>query len=253
MIISRKHRFVFVHNPKAAGSAIRKALEPYHDDDMKFWHQTHLSALDRVVDAAHLTLKDLKAINPELFYGNYKFFTVVRNPYERFLSSLAEFTRQHPEYKADSLDDWMDRYMDETNFRFNWKFVHFCPQHFFVLRTSQGIYLKHQNLGLVWEDLTKLLLGAEHAAIELPKVRVRPDAQTGFAETKVEHLSERALSKINRIYHTDFETLGFEKIGPTDTGQTHYERVNGIHSPFLPVPPIENCTEGERIAHRQKH
>ena len=128
MIISHKHRFVFIHNPKVAGSAVRKAIEHLHDDPTVYWHQQYVPELERVVDASHLTLNDLKICRPDL--AGYTFFGFHRDTFKRYASAYYEHCRQHlAPAGLTQINKWSDLVADETNFRFNWKYVHFCPQH----------------------------------------------------------------------------------------------------------------------------
>lgn len=259
MIVSHKHKFVFLHNPKVAGSAIRKALEPFHDDDHTYWHQQWFEHLDRVCDAAHLTYHDLSRVDSRIIHNGYTFLAVVRNPYKRFISSVAEFLRQHPEENFNNfvLDEWVMRNMDETNFRFNWKYIHFCPQHYFVPPTTeagrtmeQSFVARHEKLDATWKTfLTHAFSKDGHGPeVELPKVRVRPDQDIG-----VRSLSPYVISQVNRVYRKDFERFGYEMLGPEQEPGSHFERVNGIHSPHLTAPEYERCTVGEQIAYRQQY
>ncbi len=73
MIISDRHRFVFVHVPKSAGTSIRAALAPFAD-----------RASAASPDTTHETLPSLLTRHPQLT-THFK-FAVVRNPWERLVS-----------------------------------------------------------------------------------------------------------------------------------------------------------------------
>jgi hypothetical protein len=73
MIISDRHRFVFVHVPKSAGTSIRAALAPFAD-----------GGAAASPDTTHETLPALLARHPQLTM-HFK-FAVVRNPWERLVS-----------------------------------------------------------------------------------------------------------------------------------------------------------------------
>lgn len=249
MIISHKHKFVFVHNPKAAGSAIRMALEHLHDDEMKFWHQGFVPELDRVVDLAHLTFKELLAIRPQC--QNYLVFGVVRDPYERFVSGLQEHMRQHS-VSINKIDDWIHRCMDETNFRYNWKYVHLCPQHYFFDGAKYPTIMTHSVVGWRWEQFRRdMALTMAMDIRELPTTRVRPDS----GKLSVSDLSKYAIGAIEYFYQYDFRAFGYNVTHGDSISKylDHHERVNGIHSPYLSPPMLEHMTEGEQKAYTQKH
>lgn len=254
MIISHKHKFVFIHNPKVAGSAIRQVLQHLHDDDINFWHQGFLPELDRVVDLAHLTWRDLLLVRPEV--ENYEVMVVMRDPYARFVSAVEECVRQHSIYLGNSgnLDEWIVEHFDESNFRWNWKYIHLCPQHYFVPPTGTTWLLKHETLSEEWPSFQEQMATKGVTIADLPQgVRVRPDIP---GRLKADNLTEFALSVINIFYSKDFQ-LGYEKRGSPNKivsgALDHHERVNCIHSPYLPAPDFMTLTPGEQIAWTERY
>lgn len=254
MIISHKHKFVFLHNPKVAGTAIRQVLESLHDDDTNFWHQGFVPELDRVTDLAHLTWREIRRIRPEV--EDYESMVVVRNPYKRFLSGLQEHWRQHgcemPHTGTEQIDSWLENHADETNFRWNWKYIHLCPQHYFVPPTGTTWVLKHETLNTDWLAFQRSMAEKGVEIGNLPVgVRARPDVPGTLT---VDNLSDFAIEVLNNIYHHDFKSLDYPRIGTDQSSKLpawdHYERVNGIHNPYLPAPDKETLTDGERIAYR---
>ncbi len=81
MIISQSKKFIFVHNPKAAGTSIQQALLPW--DDGK-----HLKARTK-----HETLTELRN-RTTLDLSTFIIFGFVRNPWDRF-SSFFCFLKKH--------------------------------------------------------------------------------------------------------------------------------------------------------------
>lgn len=131
MIVSDRHRFVFIHNPKCAGTSLRQALAPYDDRGGRYWGFAEHAG--RRVDLAHLTLSDLEGYPDFLLLAEYFVFTVVRHPLDRALSAYREFiTKGYLGFPADGPDDFVLRYLDADRARFDFRFVHFCPQHHFT-------------------------------------------------------------------------------------------------------------------------
>ncbi|WP_425102252.1 hypothetical protein [Tropicibacter sp. S64] len=95
MIISHKHRFVFFHNPKAGGTSIRRAMEPFHDIGFGLWHADPAQTRGVTVDRAHLGIDEFAGYYPELWaqVRDYDLFCLVRDPQRRFLSSVSEYCR----------------------------------------------------------------------------------------------------------------------------------------------------------------
>lgn len=251
MIISQKHRLIFSHNPKVAGSAVRQVLSDLHDYPISFWHQAWFDELDRVVDAAHVPIHDLGKLVP---INQYRILTLVRDPYSRFMSSIAEHCRQHSvdlRKDPDYMNYWVKSIMDESNFRFNWKYIHFCPQHYFCgdrrpHGQPQNIIIAFDDPELGWSSVCEFLQREFNIqAGDLPFVRPSSDYQNKF---QVSDLDDTSIDLINHVYWKDFETLGFYKMrGSKDSTfvASHYERVNSIHSPNIDLVPRDTLNDGE--------
>lgn len=81
MIISLSKKFIFIHNPKTAGSSVQKALQFWDDGKhlkRKTKHETFLQLKERDV----------------LDLSNFFIFGFVRNPWDRF-SSFFHFLKKH--------------------------------------------------------------------------------------------------------------------------------------------------------------
>jgi hypothetical protein len=156
MIISHKHKFVFIHNPKAAGSSIRKSLQHLHDHDYEFWEHKYVPLLGRVVDSAHLTLNEIAARYPQL--SGYSFFVVVRDPVSRLVSSIKEYNKQHASsvFYSEKVDTTVLKDLTFTNIRFDWKYVHFCPQHFYFKPDKELKYYYRNLKAFKLENLLEL-------------------------------------------------------------------------------------------------
>lgn len=106
MIISDRHRFIFVHIPKCAGTSVRGALQPYDDSGGRFdQHVGEDPAFGRV-DFTHLPLDLLAAMFPEDYakFADYASFCVVRDPFQRFPSAVAQHVKMYRGKLLASLD-----------------------------------------------------------------------------------------------------------------------------------------------------
>ena len=81
MIVSHKHRLIFTHIPKNAGTSIRQWL------------------VQHVPDAREMP-RTLKHDTPHHVHGHsdYTYFAVVRNPYDRLLSHYNFHIEKHAQY-----------------------------------------------------------------------------------------------------------------------------------------------------------
>jgi hypothetical protein len=82
MIVSHRHKLVFTHIPKNAGTSIRR------------WLEAHVPDAEKQPDAA-------KHMTPHHVHSQHKGYTnfaVVRNPYDRLLSHYHFDTERHAQY-----------------------------------------------------------------------------------------------------------------------------------------------------------
>lgn len=96
MILSDKHRFAFLHNPKVGGTSVRATIEHLHDAPVSFWGSDPDQPAT-LLDRAHLGLDEIAQHYPALWdrMRGYKLFCLYRDPEGRFFSSLAEYSKLH--------------------------------------------------------------------------------------------------------------------------------------------------------------
>lgn len=244
MLISRKHSFAFIHNPKAAGSAIRAALSPFCEKPQEFWHQGYLKGLDRVVDLAHLDAYERKHCPglPSLDCFD-TVFMVIRDPILRFLSAFSEHCRQHERWI--DVNQFVLTEMTFGNIQADWKYIHFRPQHMFRKRGEGTRVYSHHSLQDTWPDLCRSLVGE---VIELKNVRQDPGTQP-----EVQDLSREALERLTMLYWSDYQSVCSQYdilVQPRSDG-SHEQNMVFIHTPSLYkyVDP-SLLSKGELIAYQ---
>lgn len=113
MLISYKHRFLFVHIAKTGGTSIRKALRPYRWGWPYSAPLALVSAMSQMTRPRHILgikfPRHAKAIAakemlPTDFYDSLFKFTVVRNPWDLQVSSYHHLKREHPQLMTDIPD-----------------------------------------------------------------------------------------------------------------------------------------------------
>jgi hypothetical protein len=99
MIISSKHRFIFVAVPKTGTHSVRRALREHmgHDDLEqvrlfvdKLFPWPELARLEH----GHISLSQVRPFVGEEDFGSFFKFAFVRNPFDRFVSYCAFMTRE---------------------------------------------------------------------------------------------------------------------------------------------------------------
>ncbi len=103
MIISYRHRFIFVHIYKTAGNSIRKALEPHaykpgslRPSNWSTWLTTPPRLILRQPPPKHIGAADLRDLLPPGLFEDFFTFAFVRNPWS-WQVSLYHYLLKHRE------------------------------------------------------------------------------------------------------------------------------------------------------------
>jgi hypothetical protein len=95
MIINDTYKFVFVHIPKCAGTYVRNFLQPYDETGGFFTAKvSNFPSLGKL-NFVHMPLFVLREHFPAEYQKirSYRSFALVRDPVQRFPSSMAEFLK----------------------------------------------------------------------------------------------------------------------------------------------------------------
>jgi len=216
MIVSHRHEFVFIHNPKCAGTSFRTHIEQYHDDTTTFWDITRDAYLGVALDYAHLRLWELQLCHGRLLerLRQYRSVVFVRNPFRRMLSALAQHIGAYrPEFDLDG-QDWAGRQrafrrvIDELTFErimTDFRYVHFSPQHWFVALPGDDL---PWTIVPISEEPQSILPGFD--ALGLP--RMEPLRKNIALNPDASFLGDpRLRSFVRTFYAADFDL--FERLG----------------------------------------
>lgn len=144
MIVSSARNFIFIHNPKAAGTAFRSAIAPHHDHPTQFWGIVPNAYFNAPVDLAHLRAWELPVVAPDVFAAldTNTSLAFLREPLPRFLSACAEHFRDfHPNARFNRWGPFGKRLLIhrlirsgriQAGVRSDPSYVHFSPQHWFT-------------------------------------------------------------------------------------------------------------------------
>jgi hypothetical protein len=149
MLISPKHRFVFVHIPKCAGTSVRHQLRACDPDHIFLGRPGDHPVLGRI-DYAHIPLAQLRAHFPEHYASlrDFEAFALVRDPLDRFGSALRQIMWQYekrpmtlipPEELRTQTLRMLDRIATEID----------APSHPYIFFARQSDYLFDQGAQIV--------------------------------------------------------------------------------------------------------
>lgn len=115
MPISIKNKLIFIHIPKTAGSSILKRMTE-NDSNIIFRCDNHKDIFVGNCDyhQIHYTYKEINEACPkiDLNISDYKIFTIVRNPYYRFLSTVIYNLKYDNKNMLSSIQDYIEDILD---------------------------------------------------------------------------------------------------------------------------------------------
>jgi len=144
LIVSNGRKFVFLHNPKAAGTAFRSAIAMHHDYPTMFWGVVHHPSVNCEIDLAHLRAWELPVVAPEVFAAldDFTGLVFVRDPLPRFLSACAEhfrnfrpdegFSQRRPETQRRLICRLIRTDLTTAAVHGDHRYIHFSPQRWFT-------------------------------------------------------------------------------------------------------------------------
>jgi len=98
MIISFRHKFIFVAIPKTATQAVRHSLRPHlapNDWEQAIFSEPRFFPVQALADIGHghLSVQDVRPFLPGDHWDDFFSFAFVRNPFDRFISFCAFYQK----------------------------------------------------------------------------------------------------------------------------------------------------------------
>lgn len=200
MIVNDTHRFVFVHVPKCAGSTVRRRLRHLDETGGKFGTPYGSHPDLGSIDMGHIPLFVLRRHFPEEYekVREYAAFALVRDPFDRFPSSLSQRFNMYGESPMRRVSeaeireeiDGVIRFLEDRADARSYlpaEYIHFQRQVDFIL--DQGMRVVDRVYGT--DQVNRLIDDiAARAGAALPEAEerinesmvFRSDAARGFVE-----------------------------------------------------------------------
>lgn len=150
MLINVKDRIILLHNPKTGGRFRGNVC------GNKYYHTPSIELKKDIRNVSHVSYEELRKAMPDTF-GMYKIFTVVRNPYDRFVSAVNFcFDNVLTEYGLEkSIDNALSIIeKNETGILFSLEKPWFSPQSLYIGENVE--ILKYESIE-DWGRLSRML------------------------------------------------------------------------------------------------
>jgi hypothetical protein len=222
MILSHKHKLIFIHIGKTGGTSIEDALCQLLDlnwEDTKY-HKDVLNNIGKLnytpwwirgrdyagrINCKHITASDLKHIVGDEIWNEYFKISFVRNPYDKLLSEYSMFT-QFEEFKDHPWNKYAT-YQDFLKAVFHGKErIGSNPYHHFLTDQKGDLlvdfYGKFETLQKDFDKICEML-GLNK--MQLPNKR--PTKHKSYES----YYSPDAMEMVYRINKKDFQLLKYPK------------------------------------------
>jgi hypothetical protein len=201
MLISNKHKFIFVKNRKVAGSTFEKLIFPHlGPDDVCTGSPTdNTPRLNEVTGAGHMSSEEIRTIYPKQWNDYYK-FAIERNPWDKCVSAFKWHAIIKPHITG----------VRENDFKLYLK--HQQP----LLPTDWSSYTKDNVIAtdtvFTVENISKLYdVMRERFKIDIPEEIYY---NTKLKQTKREHYShyydDESREIVERLFQNEIKTFGYE-------------------------------------------
>ena len=184
-------RFIFIHVPKTAGSAIHIHLKDSYD--LKGGARE-----DPIPDLHHKKIKDI--LNENADYKNYFKFCVVRNPFARLLSGYKDFRYQRGLINVDFNEFVCNELIQ--NFSND---VHFIPQHNFTHINDEVVVDKIVR----YENLNEITNCFEKCGIPFEGLGLHRESQIPNEPYKI-YYNNSTIKIVEDFYGKDLELLDYK-------------------------------------------
>ena len=220
MILSTSHRFIFVHVPKTAGTALTAALEPYGVTGTRTALRRLIRRLplreapERAYFRKHETAMAIRAKIGAQDYDKFSKFSVVRNPFDHAVSHFEYLKEFRNAQKAAAFARMS--FAEYLHYRTTARGL-FVPA-FAVLPDQAHFLVDGAGRLLVNRVLHFETLAADVALLEkdlgLPQVamqRVNPTRAKAVAKSLASYYDEATAEGVRRLYARDFDLFGYSR------------------------------------------
>jgi hypothetical protein len=205
MIVSQRHKFIFVAVPKTGTHAVRRALRehmgPQDLEQVGLFVERRFPIPElAALRHGHITLQQVRPfLRPDQFESFLK-FAFVRNPFDRFVSYCAFMTRAEGQFEKDPRG--VMRHFIESPPR---QHILFQPQHSFV--TGEDGKLLADQFGRVEQmqesyDAICERIGIPTTALEKVNSSKRSDYR--------QYYDQPLIDGVAKLYGRDLELFGYE-------------------------------------------
>lgn len=205
MIISNKHKFVFVAVPKTGTHSVRRALRkhmgPDDHEQVRLFEQSALPWQElSQLKHGHIALRQLAPVIGDKAFTEYFKFAFVRNPFDRFVSYCAFIRREDGAFERDPKAVMRAAIADPPN-----RHILFAPQSYFL--TSFDGSIMADEIGRV-EDM-QVSYDRICARLGIPSETLERANTSNHGDYR-QYYDEDMIKGVSQLYAKDLDLFGYK-------------------------------------------
>jgi hypothetical protein len=205
MLISHKHKFIFIAIPKTATHAIRFALRPQmgeNDLEQVSLFQNKKLPYEGIsnLDHGHIKCTEIMPILGDTIWNTYFKFAIVRNPFDRFISYVAFIHRNNPQFKINPSPFLYNAIINKQTH----KHILFKPQTDFIYNEKGKLMIdyvgRYENLQESYNYIANRL-GIPSHTLEVVNTSIR--------NSYIDYFDEELKKFVLNFYRSDLENFNY--------------------------------------------
>jgi hypothetical protein len=213
LIISHRHSFIFFAVPRTGTHALRRALGQHLGSDA--WEQQDLYEKKRLpieplakLRHGHISVAQLMAHLPQDVWHSYFKFAIVRNPFDRFVSTCFFLARKQPKLIRNPTQ-FMKQAIVDPGFR---RRILVLPQSDLLCDETGVVQLDYVGR---FENFQE---SCDHIfeIIRIPRTQLEKRNASNH-EHWSSYYDERLIDDVGKLYARDFENFQYSFSGPGKT------------------------------------
>lgn len=221
MPIFHKHKIVFIHIPKTAGSTINTALgieELFKSDrPLSLYDNDILYGIRGTIELDHLTAADMIHEIPPTIWNTYYKFAVVRNPYDRLVSQYF-YSVEYNDYRVVSKENskTFEQFIDTLTSLINTfdtmtqlEKTHYIPQYDYIYNDSGECLVDYVGRFETFNESIQDILNQTNKYHMKSLFNVKK--QTSNHKPYNIYYTDSLKQKVYDMYEKDFITFGYDK------------------------------------------
>ncbi len=205
VIISARHKYVFVAVPKTGTHAVRGALRPHMGPgDMEqvglFVQRKFPVPQLAQIGHGHISLQQLKKFMDPAKFDEYLKFAFVRNPFDRFVSYCSFVTRDLGNFKRDPKKVMRNVLANPPH-----KHILFQPQHSFISAEDGSLLTDYVGRVETMQESFEIIA----SKVGIPAVQLEKVNSTDRAAYR-DYYDQELIDAVASLYARDLETFGYD-------------------------------------------